>query len=129
MADHANTTRRSFLKSAPLTAVAASMIPAVVTANPESAKDKVNRLAGELAQALDEFDNGRWYAKVFQASKSYGGFQLFVSDIKLPPAFEVEAAKERLKAAMAKMYPDRDIVASSLINEDGDSVFHLQARA
>lgn len=129
MADHANTTRRSFLKSAPLAAAAITM-PVVALAQIESAKDKVNRLAGELAHALDEFDNGRWHAKVFPSNKSYGGFQLFISEISLPPAFEFEAAKERLKTAMARIYPDRDILVSTIVNEDNDlDCFLFQARA
>jgi hypothetical protein len=64
MADRAHTTRRAFLKSAPLAAVAVSA-PAMAIAIHETPEEKVRRLSDELSNALTDYDGGRWYAMIY----------------------------------------------------------------
>ncbi|HEU5019678.1 MAG TPA: hypothetical protein VFT69_17100 [Pseudolabrys sp.] len=57
MADEANITRRSVLRGLPLAGVAAA-IPAVASNLPEMDTDRVNRLAAELSDAVEQAYGG-----------------------------------------------------------------------
>ena len=107
MADSANITRRSLLKSTPA-ALAAVSIPAAVAAADELPIVKVTRLATELAHALDEYADGSMHMEVFPA-KSGKGIKTVISDLQPAPMPFLRHQIERTKMAMAKAFPDREI--------------------
>lgn len=65
MADTANTTRRSILKAASV--IGASLLPTTADAS-ETPLDRVNRLSEELAEALNNYADGRFHAVVYPSS-------------------------------------------------------------
>lgn len=65
MAEHANTTRRSILKAASV--IGASLLTTTADAS-ETPLDRVNRLSEELAEALNNYADGRFHAVVYPSS-------------------------------------------------------------
>ena len=65
MADTANTTRRSILKAASV--IGASLLTTTADAS-ETPLDRVNRLSEELAEALNNYADGRFHAVVYPSS-------------------------------------------------------------
>jgi len=65
MAGHANTTRRSILKAASV--IGASLLTTTADAS-ETPLDRVNRLSEELAEALNNYADGRFHAVVYPSS-------------------------------------------------------------
>jgi hypothetical protein len=71
-------TRRVLLSATPA-ALAAASLPAIDATPEEVPVDRVNRLAAELAEALDEWQDGRWMARVMPESKGIGYPVMFES--------------------------------------------------
>lgn len=65
MADTVNTTRRSILKAASV--IGASLLTTTADAS-ETPLDRVNRLSEELAEALNNYADGRFHAVVYPSS-------------------------------------------------------------
>ena len=65
MAGHGNTTRRSILKAASV--IGASLLTTTADAS-ETPLDRVNRLSEELAEALNNYADGRFHAVVYPSS-------------------------------------------------------------
>lgn len=65
MANVANTTRRSILKAASV--IGASLLTTTADAS-ETPLDRVNRLSEELAEALNNYADGRFHAVVYPSS-------------------------------------------------------------
>lgn len=123
MQSHHNTTtpekstlsRRSLLKCAPA-ALAAASIPSTVVVADELPVARVTRLATELAHALDEYADGSMHMEIFPA-KSGKGIKTVVSDLQPAPMPYLRHQIERTKIAMAKAFPDREILAHIVENE------------
>jgi hypothetical protein len=118
MAESAHSTRRAFLKSAPIAATAL-LVPAAAEALEETPVDKVNRLAEELSHALNEYADGRMHAMVYPSEQRSWPVALVVTDLHIPPMMALKAQIEHTKTAMAKAYPDRDVHAYTTLEEDG----------
>lgn len=69
MADSRHSTRRAFLKTAPLAAVAVAT-PAMAVAISETPMEKVNRLGWELAHALNDYSDGNMHAEIYPSAKT-----------------------------------------------------------
>jgi hypothetical protein len=106
-----NQTRRSFLKSIPAAAVAAS-VPAAAVAEPASAETndaRVDRLMRELSDALVEFMDGRFHAVIRPANEPQA-IQLVSTDAarRAEALQDAEYHAEMLCQAMERSMPDGD---------------------
>lgn len=106
----ASSTRRNLLGAIPTIAVA-SVLPLAdaKAAVIESPVSKVSRLARELAVALDDYADGTMHAKVFPASRAYGGFSLVVSEdaLGLSQEAKLHSRINSLQSHMQENYPDK----------------------
>ena len=83
----------------------------------ETPREKVDRLAEELADALADFWDGKFHAEVFPANQPYGGVKLVITDLEIPPQIDLRNSIERTKEAMGKAYPEHDIRTYQTIDE------------
>ncbi len=121
MADSCHSTRRAFLKSAPLAAATISLPIAgyADAAMAELPVQRVNRIAEELSHALNDYARGKMHAVVYPSNKG-GQYSVgfVVTDLHITPEVELRTSMERTKQALAKMYPDKDIRSHLVHHEE-----------
>ena len=92
------TSRRSFLRTAAMAPALA--VPAGAVLASECAMDRANRLAWELADALNTYAGGRFYSVVYPSARD--AYAVNFSLIDLPP-IRVVSARERVDAAFQEL--------------------------
>lgn len=113
------TTRREFLKAAPL-AASAIAIPSVAAAAEESPLDKVNRLGWELSHALNDYWDGKMHAVIYPSDQRELAVGFIMTDLHVPPKFELKNQIALTKEAMERAYPGRGVRIYSTFEEDPD---------
>ena len=92
------TNRRSFLRTAAMAPALA--VPASAVLASEHIMDRANRLAWDLADALNTYADGRFYSVVYPSARD--GYAVNFSLIDLPPV-RVVSARERVDAAFKEL--------------------------
>jgi hypothetical protein len=101
-------TRRAFLKSAPLAAMAVSLPAVAVAVETESPMDRCHTLGNELAAALSQWENGAYSMEVFASNKPYGGVKTVWTTIGDPMA-NFRRMIDATKRSMSDAYPGQNI--------------------
>jgi hypothetical protein len=110
-------TRRAFLRKAPA-AVAATVLPiSAVADEPELPVTRVNRIAAELAHALNDYADGTMHAVIHPSEKREFCIGFVVTDLHIPPKLALRNQMELTKEAMAAAYPDKDIHMGFTLDE------------
>lgn len=86
---------------------------------PELPVDKVNRLAEELAHALNEYSYGQFHAVIYPSEQADWPICFRVTRLENDPQYGLRQQVEATKTAMARANPGFDIQSRLLFHETG----------